>query len=133
MTYRTDASATDPDVNLIERWYEAQDETVQAAFDYMLRLILATNDLTDSKQFKALERQHAGLWEVVVEVRKKNGKKRQIRPVGFWDTNQMDFILVNACEKCGRFTVPPGVFDAALVTKSEFFYQAKGTIHEYTF
>jgi hypothetical protein len=118
--------------NLIQEWYEAQDEAVQVAFDYALKEILGTEDLTDSKQFKPLKRQHVGLWEVVVEVGHSSGK-RQFRPVGFWNYDLRDFILVNACQKSGRFTVPPGVFDSALDILEQYFHEGRGIINEHSF
>jgi hypothetical protein len=116
--------------NLIEQWYETQDDSVKSAFDFVLKEILGTRDLTGSKQFKPMTRQHRGLWEIVLEVREPK-RKRQIRPVGFWDYGERDFILVGGCEKAGRVTIPNGVFDTALDLQSIYFHEGRGTIHEH--
>jgi hypothetical protein len=126
MDYRTDEG-----VNLVDRWYKGQDEMVRANFDFALQEILGTNDLSDSTIFKPMVRRHRGLWEVVLEVRNA-GRKRQIRPVGFWDYGERDFILVEGCEKAGRFTVPHGVFDNAATLMCQYFHEGRGTIHEHS-
>jgi hypothetical protein len=128
MDYYDEESGT----NLIEHWYEGQDDSVQAQFDFVLKEILGTHDLTDSKQFKPMRRQHLGLWEIVLEVREA-GRKRQIRPVGFWDYGERDFILVGACEKRGNFTLPERAFDSALDVLGRFFHEGRGTVHEHLF
>ncbi len=116
--------------NLIHDWYEIQDDPVKVAFDFVLKEILGTKDVTDSKQFKAMRRQHEGLWEIVLEVLHQ-GRKRQFRPVGFWGHSERDFILVNGCEKSGRFTIPGGVFNSALDIRNRYFEQGEGEIYEH--
>ena len=123
---------TEANVNVIYQWYASQDSSVQVGFDFVLQEVLGTNDLTDSKQFKPLKRQHLGLWEIVLEVRE-NQQRRQLRPVGFWNYGQEDFILVSACEKSGRFTIPQGAFDYALDIVGQFFHEGRGAIREHDF
>jgi hypothetical protein len=123
---------TEDGLNLIKQWYDTQEAKVQVAFDFALKEMLITKDLTGSEQFKPMRRHHAGLWEVVLEVHD-CGKKRQIRPVGFWHYGQRDFILVDACEKSGRFTIPAGVFDSASDILGRFFHEGRGTIYEHSF
>ena len=117
--------------NLIQRWYNAQDPAVQAGFDYVLQEILATADVSDCEIFKSMKRKHIGLWEVVFEIPDERGKRRQLRPVGFWNYGEREFILVDACRKSGRFTEPQGVFDRALDVQLAFFFQGRGTIREH--
>lgn len=66
----------------------------------------------------------------MLEVREA-GRKRQIRPVGFWDYDERDFILVDGCEKAGRFTIPPGILDNASELLGRYFHEGTGTIHEH--
>ena len=125
MDYHTPAG-----INLINEWYESQAEKIQAEFDFVIQEILGTVDLTDSELFKPMIRQHSGLWEIVLEVHEAR-RKRQIRPIGFWDYGERDFILVDGCEKAGRFTIPPGVFDNASNLLGLFFHEGRGTVNEH--
>lgn len=121
---------TEGGINLIGRWYEAQADNIRAEFDFVIQEILGTGDLTLSKSFKPMVRQHKGLWEIVLEVREPR-RKRQIRAVGFWDYDERDFILVDGCEKAGRFTIPPGIFDKASNMLGLYFHEGRGTVNEH--
>ena len=69
---------TDGDVNLIQQWYEVQDDAVKAVFDFTLRLLAVTRDWDDPDldEFKVLTRKHAGLCEIrfTTDARHPNGK-----------------------------------------------------------
>ena len=120
----------DGEVNLIEKWYEIQDDSVKAAFDVTLKEILGTRDLGTSTQLVRCVRQHLGLWEVRFEVIQ-DRRKRHFRPVGFWNYGGEEFVLVNGCEKSGRVTIPAGIFDNALDIHCQFFNEGRGTINEH--
>jgi hypothetical protein len=61
------------------------------------------------------------------------GKKPQFRPVGFWKLNSNELILVDGCEKSGRFTIPPGVYETAPQIQLEYYTEGKGMIYEHSF
>ena len=118
--------------NLINRWYESQDDKVKAHFHYVLNEVAVTRELDDSPSFNRLKYRHIGLFTIRFEVIG-GGKKRQFRPVGFWKLNSNELILVDGCEKSGRFTIPPGVYETALQIQLEYYTEGKGMIYEHSF
>jgi hypothetical protein len=117
--------------NLIRRWYEGQDKRIQAVFRYAINEISATRDLSDTPSFVRLQRRHVGLFEIRFEIIEAGNKKRHFRPVGFWNLNANELILVDGCEKSGRVTIPPGVFDSALDIQWRYYHEGKGSIYEH--
>ncbi len=128
---------TEDRLNLIQQWYEVQDDAVKVAFDYTLRILAATEDWNDSsvKEFKVLTRKHVGLCEIrfKTDARHPNGEpyKRRFRPVGVWRPDSRDFVLLLGCEKWGMNYIPPNAFDLALDYKTQYFEQGRGAIYEH--
>jgi len=117
--------------NLIQEWYEAEDEAVQAAFDMTLNTLAGLRDWTDTWQFKILTGNHAGLCELKFLV-----GKTKYRPVGFFDPGasvSTQFVLILGCKKSGRIYTPVGAFDTALELKRLYIDEGKGSIHEHLF
>ena len=94
--------------NLIQEWYDAQEDAVQAQFDATLFTLAATEDWTDPEleEFKVLTGRHLGLGEIrfAIDVRPAGRRqfKRRFRPVGIWPPEHLDFIILLGCEKSGR-------------------------------
>jgi hypothetical protein len=107
--------------NLIVQWYLAQEVAVQAAFDWTLYTLAATEDWTDPRidEFRVLTGRHFGLCEIRFDL-VINRVKRRFRPAGIWRPVQRDFILLLGCEKSGRIYKPQNAFDVALGYKSRF-------------
>jgi len=72
-----------PPRNLIREWYTLQDDEVRAAFDARLALLEVMPDWANTDIIKRLERTHAGLTEIVIDLKQKR-PFRHIRPVGIW-------------------------------------------------
>ncbi len=135
--WRFSVYVTEDGRNLIQEWYDKQDEDVQAAFDHTLLTLRAVDDWLDKdvKEFKALDRQHAGLGELrfhvpTVHPVNKRPYRRRFRPPGIWRPTQRDFIILLGCEKRQRAYIPHGAFDLALRYKADL-EQGRGTIREY--
>ena len=117
--YRTAAL---PSRNLIQLWYGEQDRDVQAEFDATVKILEATEDWRDTKAFKELTRQHAGLGEIRFSVRKRiRGREivRRFRPVGLWIEGARQFTFLVGCEKSRGMYTPPNAFDLALRYKAD--------------
>ena len=123
--------------NLIQQWYEDQDDEVQAAFDGTLLRLRAVDDWLDRKvkEFDLLSRQHEGLGELrfyVWEDHPDTGKQfiRRFRPAGIWRPEKREFILLLGCEKAHGSYIPHDAFDLALRHKT-LLEQGRGTIREH--
>src|ERR1039457_2091693 len=98
-------------VNLIGEWYKAQDPSVQARFDFVLRILEVTETVEEwikKGMFKVLQKpKHAGLCEIrfSIEIRA-TGRARKFRPLGFWRPNHNEFILASGVEKVGKDYIP---------------------------
>ena len=128
--YRTDDS---PPKNLIQEWYGRQDISVQVEFDATVKILAKTEEWRKAKEFKVLNRQHAGLGELRFCVRdRKHGKeiKRRFRPVGIWNEHLRDFTFLIGCEKSREIYTPPDAFNLALEYKSRL-EQGKGSTREH--
>jgi hypothetical protein len=119
-------------INLIREWYRVQDLDVRVAFDATLFTLAATEDWTHKrvKAFKVLTGPHAGLCEIRFTVERMR-RKRRFRPLGIWQKDSRNFILLGGLEKSGRMLIPSNTFDLALKYKAEF-EQGKGKIYEHT-
>jgi hypothetical protein len=117
--------------NLIREWYRLQDDETRASFRFTLGEIVGTRDLNDSPSFVPCEREHLGLFRIKFEIAKP--KKRQFRVAVFRCLNSNQIILVDGCQKSGRFTIPPKVFDKALDLEFGYYVDGKGTIYEHNF
>ena len=115
----------------IRDWYRTQDVSVQAEFDATLATLEATVDWSDSKSFKGLKRDHAGLGEIrfLLEVKP---SVRRFRPVGIWPPIvEGEFILLLGCEKQRNgVLIPEDAFTLALNYKRQW-EQGEGEIHDY--
>ena len=110
-------------------WYRVQDIEVKAEFDVVLGILRATEDWTDTKLFKALNRRHAGLGEVRLTLEKPT--VRRFRPVGIWPPiTENEFILLLGCEKRMGIYIPPDAFTKALIHKQEL-EKGIGEIRDY--
>ena len=96
----------------IRDWYIVQEPDVQAAFDATLATLAATEDWEDTKQFKALKKNHAGLGEIRFKLER---PLRRFRPVGIWPpTTEHEFTLLVGCRKARGVYDPPDAFTLAL-------------------
>jgi hypothetical protein len=118
--------------NLIRNWFQLQIESVRAAVIYAINEVAATEDLDANETFNPLERQHVGLFTLRFSV-EIDHKKRQFRPVGFWSLNAGELILAGGCEKSGRTTIPPGVYDDVLDIQLRYYRDGLGTIYDHSF
>jgi hypothetical protein len=114
----------------IQDWYRAQDVPVQAEFDATLGTLTATVDWTDTKAFKVLRRDHAGLGEVRFVLERP--EKRRFRPVGIWPpVIEGEFILLVGCEKeRNGVLIPENAFTLALDYKRRF-EDGEGRVDDY--
>jgi hypothetical protein len=118
--------------NLARDWYKAQIAAVRAAVLYAVNEVESTEDLEKNGTFNPLVRDHRGLFtlRISVEIDK---KRRQFRPVGFWSLNAGELILAGGCEKSGRVTIPPGVYDNVLDIQLAYYHNGSGTIYAHSF
>lgn len=115
----------------IRDWYRAQDVPVQAAFDATLTILKAIVDWTDTKAFKVLRRNHAGLGEIRFKL-ERPGQVRRFRPVGIWPPiDNGEFVLLLGCEKEQRgVLIPPDAFTLALDYRRRW-ERGEGEVHDY--
>ena len=113
----------------IQEWYAAQDVEVQAAFDVALTTLSATDDWSDTSQFKELTKSHTGLGEIRFKL--EGPPVRRFRPVGIWPPIvDREFILLLGCEKNRNIYIPPDAFTLALEYKRRW-DRGEGEIHDY--
>ncbi len=122
---------TEEGINAIREWYRVQELAVRVAFDATLFTLAATEDWTHKRvrSFEVLTGRHVGLCEIRFTVELER-KKRRFRPVGIWQKDSRNFILLGGCEKSGRSSIPSNAFDLALKHKAEF-EAGKGRIYEH--
>jgi hypothetical protein len=113
--------------NLISNWRGAQSIPVQTDFDAVVRLLSATPDWSDLREFKKLDRAHVGLGELRFKT-----QKVQYRPVGFFGKADGEFVLLLGCSKSGRVYTPLNAFDLALRYKADF-ENKRGGLVEHTY
>lgn len=123
-------------INLIQRWYDAQEKEVQAAFDATRYILAGTEDWLDSSvhEYRELKREHSGLGEVCFDIQvylphARKGYKRRFRIAGFLDVQTRTFIMFNACEKTRIEYKPTDAFDIAIKCKRQW-EQGKGGLCE---
>lgn len=128
---------TESYVNVIQDWYEKQDDIVRANFDATLFILQNTTDWlgrqTKGRRFKVLTERHIGLSELIIDIPVQVGKmrfKRHIRPAGIWRPENHDFIFLIGCEKSGKVYNPENAFDVALKYKAEF-EEGRGILDEH--
>lgn len=118
-----------PPRNLIRLWRAGQDARVRAAFDITLELLESKADWSDIDAVKRLERECAGLWEVIIDLKDRK-PYRHVRPIGVWRPDEPIFILLGAFEKSGRIRIPQDACAEALKYKAQ--YEAgRGTIDDH--
>lgn len=119
----------------LKEWYRSQGDAVQARFDFVLRVLEATESIQEwieKDQFKVLTRkQHIGLCEIRFAIQE-HGKARRFRPLGFWYPRRTEFVLISGVEKIGRKYVPSNAFDFALDAQLNFFLKGAGTLYEHS-
>lgn len=118
--------------NLVRNWYEAQTPAIRAAVMWAINEVEVTRDLDASGIFNPLSREHIGLFTLRIST-EVGRKKRHFRPVGFWSLNSGDLILVGGCEKSGRATIPPGVYENVLDIQLRYYFKGVGTIYNHSF
>jgi len=111
--------------NLIERWYQDQNASVQADFDVTLNNLAGMQDWRDTHEFKMLKGKFSGLGEI----RFKTGNV-QYRPVGMFGPGEKTFTILVVSYKKGSVYHPPDAFDLALRNKS-LIAQGRGRIVEH--
>jgi hypothetical protein len=132
MDYCTDDS---PSRNLIEEWLLGEDATVQAEFINVLNFLAGQTNWDGLREIYALERLHAGLWEIRFNVNTTEKQKGRpfwrYRPIGFRMTNR-EFVLLRGCKKLMETYSPLECFDSALDLKRKF-ESGRGAIcdHQY--
>ncbi len=111
----------EPPRNVIREWYLAQDARVRAFFDARISFIgsFSPIDWKRLNPIKPLEREGAGLWEVVLDIKDKR-PFRHIRPIGIWYSEERLFILLGAFEKSGRVRIPVDACSKALKYKAQY-------------
>ncbi len=114
----------------IRDWYRVQDFPVQAVFDATLAVLKAETDWTDTKAFKVLKRNHAGLGEIRFQL--EGPELRRFRPVGIWPPIiEGEFIVLLGCEKLRNgVLIPNEAFTLALDYKRRW-ENGEGAIHDY--
>jgi hypothetical protein len=114
----------------IQEWYRVQDIEVQAEFDAALAILRAELDWTDTKLFKVLKRNHAGLGEIRFKL--DGPPERRFRPVGIWPPiADYEFILLVGCEKLRGLYIPDDALTQALEYRRRFLEEGEGEIREY--
>lgn len=105
--------------NPIQDWYDDQEDEVTLDFNFALHTLTVTYDWTGLKEFRALKGRYLGLYEVVIDVKVYYWKKkRYFRPIGIWQPDSSDFIILLVCEKSGGIYTPP--LSRALEIKSQW-------------
>jgi hypothetical protein len=122
----------EPGVNLVQAWYEEQEDEVRAEFDYALLALSETIDWTGVPEFRPLKGEHLGLYEIVINVQlPAEKKKRRFRPIGMWQPDSCDFIILLVCEKKGKHYEPP--LSTAVDYKVAWKEHGTGEIYEHNF
>jgi hypothetical protein len=81
-------------VNIPRQWFDSLPASAQALIIFAIREVEATTNLESCDEFVRCQRQHVGLWEIRVELLEHNNK-RKFRPVGFWNSNPNELIVVH--------------------------------------
>lgn len=119
-----------PPRNLIRDWRAKQDDRVRAAFDGTIELLESrSSDWSDIDLIKMLERECAGLWEVIIDLKDKK-PYRHIRPIGIWHPEERIFILLGGFEKSGRTRIPDDACSEALKYKAQYL-SGRGVIDDH--
>lgn len=113
--------------DLIRQWYEGQVPAVKAAVRWAVREVAGTRELSENPTFNRLVRQHVGLFTLRVSVNI-GSRKRQFRAIGFSSLNANELVLAGGCEKSGRFTIPPGVYDDVLDAQLRYYLHGVGAL-----
>jgi hypothetical protein len=110
-----------PPRNLIRTWYSLQDARVRATFDGTVGLIesYSSDDWDRFSPFKLLERECAGLWELVIDIKDRK-PFRHIRPLGVWHVEERLFVFLGAFEKSGYIYKPSDACKEALKYKAQY-------------
>lgn len=111
-------------------WFGILDEDVQAALDLLLKNMAETENWDEVKpkrrKYKKLNRQHKGLYELLLKV-----GKRKFRPLGILCLETKEFIFFGGAEKVGRGTTDlKGGFNEALRLKEKF-DEGRGETRDY--
>lgn len=116
---------TEPPQNPILDWWGTLTPQAKAGFDALVAVLSETEDWDAVKKkkrkYKELERRHAGLCELILEVEGKH-----LRPLGVLRRERRQFVFLGGCEKHTFWTIPPKAFDNALKLKEQF-ERGKGT------
>lgn len=139
---------TENGVEPMDLWYACLDSDLQTQIDILIRELAQTDDWYTDGHAKELERQHAGLTQLCLEVEyvartprgKREIKRRQYRLPGLKLSNPTRdadgelipgvFVILLGCQKGRGRTIPPGAFDWAMRLACELL-QDKGVINEY--
>jgi hypothetical protein len=123
---------TPDEENPLHEWYRVQDVEVRVAFDATLLTLAATEDWIHKrvKAFKVMTGAHVGLCELRFTVITQR-RKRRFRPLGVWQKDSRNFVLLGGFEKSGRELIPSNAFALALTYKADF-EAGKGRLDEHT-
>jgi hypothetical protein len=116
---------TDDNKNHSQVWYGTLSKEAQAEHTLVIRLLAKTKDWDANKktrrQHKLLLRDHAGLTQIMFEVRTEKAGKRETkryRILGIMKDAEKKFIMFNGCEKHGTAgNIPPDAFEIAMKLK----------------
>jgi len=101
-----------PPDNPIQNWYDDQVEEVTIAFDWGMRAVAQTEDWKKSELrplVVPLQGEFAGLYEVPVSVEVPYNKKETLllRPIGVWQPDSSDFVILQVSVRRGDSYDPP--------------------------
>jgi Phage derived protein Gp49-like (DUF891) len=121
----------EPKLNLVQEWYDNQEDDVRAEFDVTLQTLSAFEDWLRTPDFRALKGRHAGLYEILIDIRLDHEKKkRHFRAIGIWQPDSRNFIILLVCEKTGHKYEPP--LEKARSYKVAWEQHRKGEIYEHS-
>jgi len=120
----------EPGVNLVQAWYERQEDDVVSEFDYALSALSETPDWTEIPEFIVLTGEYVGLYEIVIDVELEDGEPKNCRVIGVWMQDSRDFVILVVCELKDGIYDPPLSFALELKKSLE---AGKGQINEHYF
>ena len=109
-----------------QTWYDRQENGVKGQFDGQL-FAIAINPNAPETDFLRLPG-YPGIVEIVIPIQLSYGEI-QVMPIGFWQPDSRDFIIVQCSEMVGDAYDPPEY--KALECKQAWELR-KGTIYEHT-
>jgi hypothetical protein len=114
--------------NVFMDWYRQQAPSVRAVCDFTIQEVQKTEILESSESFKTLQRAHVGICELKFRVDDGTGTGlRHFRPLGFWNYDCREFVLVTGARK----PIPGNIFNDVLGIQERYFRFGTGVIYEH--